>query len=372
MRLIQNIATLARKEALSISRDGLSLLILLVMPAIIMVMFGYALRFELNEIRFVAVDSEQSSLSRELLSRIDISSNFRFEGYLSHSDEIQTALSTGKKRMVIGIPEGFGHAGPDSGMPELFVDAEDPVLAAAIEYAAVHIITGFLEEVQARHLPADATNSHVVAFLYNHELKSVTVPIPGLVMIILILISSIMLSLSINREREQGNSRLLMLTPVSMNQIIAGKSIPYLCLSLLHIATIWWLSSSLFGLDVAGSKPLFFLLCMAFIFNSMAYGLLIAAWVRTEQALLIGCWIFIFIPNVFFSGFVFPTSTMAAFIEPVARLFPGTSFIDAYRGIVFRASGLTDNIFPLGNLLIQTVIAYGIAWLGFQRNYTSQ
>jgi ABC-2 type transport system permease protein len=372
MRLINRIVTIARKEAVSIGRDGFSLLILLVMPAIIIVMFGYALRFELNLIPFAAIDSDQSSLSRELISRIDISHNFRFAGYLNHNGEISRALSTGKKKMVVAIPEGFSKPGPDGGVPELFIDAEDPVLATAIEYTAGQIITDFLKEVQSSRLPAAKENKHVAAFLYNHDLKSVTVPIPGLVMIILILISSIMLSLSINREREQGSSRLLMLTPATMNNIIVGKSIPYLCISLLHIASIWWLSSSLFGLHVAGSKPLFFTLCLVFIFNSMAYGLLLAAWVRTEQALLISCWIFLFIPNVFFSGFIFPTSTMAAFIEPVAKLFPGTSFIDAYRGIVFRASGMAENSWLLGNLMLQAIIAYAIAWLGFQRNYTSQ
>ncbi|MFP4692006.1 MAG: ABC transporter permease [Bacteroidales bacterium] len=402
MRRISIITTIAGKESISIWSDKFSLLILLIMPAVIVVLFGYALHFDLNQIPFVVLDEDNTPLSQEMVEHIDISPGFHFQGYLRHSGEILQSLTVEGQKVAIAIPKDFSRTTPGS-RPEidLFIDGMDPVMATAIEHNMKSILLDFSDMQQAkqtpqqpRHLweqpaqpfpgqtqqtglytqdpllagPAFVPESKV-SFLFNPGLKPEVVPIPGVVMIILILISAIMLSLSINREKEQGTNRLLMLTPAGMGDVIAGKAIPYLVISLMHIFSIWLLSSWLFGIQVSGTHGMFFLLCMVFIFNSMALGLLIAAWVRTEQELLICCWFFLFIPNVFYSGFIFPVSTMSELIRPLAALSPGASFIDAYRGIVFRATGFADNWPGLANLAGQAVVAYGLARVGFKRNY---
>ena len=402
MRRVSTITTIAGKEAISIWRDKFSMLILLIMPAVIVVLFGYALRFDVNQIPFVVLDEDNTPLSQEVVEHIDISPGFRFRGYLHHSGEIHRSLTVEGQKLAIAIPEGFSGLALQNG-PEiaLFIDGMDPVMATAIEHNLKSILLDFSGRQQAKQTPRQARHLQElpvqpflgqtqqaglhaseplqprptpgpesrVSFLFNPELKPEVVPIPGVVMIILILVSAIMLSLSINREKEQGTNRLLMLTPAGMSDIIAGKAIPYLVISLMHIFSVWLLSSWLFGIQVSGTNGMFFLLCMVFIFNSMALGLLIAAWVRTEQELLICCWFFLFIPNVFFSGFIFPVSTMSELIQPLAAFSPGASFIDAYRGIVFRATGFTDNGPDLANLVGQAVVAYGLARVGLKRNY---
>lgn len=371
MKHITIITSIARKEAISISRDKLSMLILLIMPALIVLMFGYALGFELKKTPFTVLDLDNTPMSQELVEHVHISPGFHFDGYLHHIEEIHESLIRGREKLVIAIPKGFSSQAALYKVPEidLFIDATDPLMATAIENNLTNIFQDFSARQTERFTPVNLATDYKVSFLFNPELKNQVVPIPGLVMIILVLISAIMLSLSVNREKELGTNRLLMLTPARLHDIIAGKGIPYLVISLFHVFSIWMLSKWVFDIHVAGSAAMFILLCLVFIFNSMALGLLIAAWVRTELELLVGCWFFLFTPNLFLSGFIFPVSTMAEIIQPLAEISPGASFIEAYRGIVFRATGLADNAWSLTNLFIQGVLAYVLARIGFRRNY---
>ncbi len=370
MNRITIITSIAKKEAISISRDKFSMLILLIMPAVIVVMFGYALSFELNEIPFTVLDQDNTPMSQELVEYMHISPAFYFNGYLNQVEEIYASLSRGTEKLVLFIPKGFSsQAMHNMTEVDLFVDATDPLMATAIENNLANIFRDFTSRQTEKYSPDIQAAGYKVSYLFNPDLKNQVVPIPGLLMIILVLISAIMLSLSINREKELGTNRLLMLTPAGIHEIVAGKGMVYLGISLFHLFSIWVLTEWIFNIHVAGSPAMFILICLVFIFNSMALGLLIAAWVRTELELLVGCWFFLFTPNLFLSGFIFPVSTMAQIIQPLAEISPGASFIEAYRGVVFRATGLTENAWALINLTIQSTVAYGLARIGFRKNY---
>lgn len=354
--MINAVFNIVKKEVITILRDKLSMLILLGLPAIIIIVLGHVLRFEIRDVGFVVMDNSQTSVSRHVIEEIDVSECFRFAGYINAPQNIEKSLIDNDARVALVFPDDFGRQIINgTATIELFIDASDMIYADAIEYTLNGILSG-----------ASFNN---ILYRYNPILKKEVVPVPGLIMIVFIIVASIMLSMSVNRERERGTSRLLVLAPVSINGIIAGKAIPYIVISLFHSFSVMIVSRWFFDIKVEGEIWLFLTACTIFILNSMAFGLLIAAWVRSEVELLIGCWLFLFIPNVFFSGFIFPLQTMSQFIRPAASLLPGTLFIELYKGIVYRASGFLDNRSGLILLTVQSLIVYSLAIKGFKNSF---
>ena len=343
---------IARKEAVCVYRDKLSLFILVVLPVVIVGVLGNVLRFELLDLEFAVLDNSKSVLSRNLVNELDQSKQFEFAGNLFSLSQIGGAFVKENMDFVMVIPRDL-----DRGEPlQLFLDGSDLVLSEAVmQTLSVMIAGGYPFEFH---------------FKYNAQLKSELVPLPGLVMIALIIVSSIMLAMSVNRERESGTAKLLLLTPASMGQIITGKAIPYLVISLLHGLSVFLISWFMFGLvidftSVAG----FFMLTFLFSLNSMIFGLFIASLVKSELELLIGCWLFVFVPNVFFSGFIYPLQSMSHLVLPVARFMPGSLFIETYKGLVFRGASwdvVSDGFLWL---LIQGVVVFAVTLFLFKRNF---
>ena len=343
---------IATKEIVSVYRDKLSFSILLVLPIVIVGILGNVLRFELLDLDFAVLDRSNSVYSRSLIDELDKSKQFSFAGELVSENEILPAFVKGNMKFVIVVPDNL-HRG---GEIVVFLDGSDLVLSEAVSQTLFAIIGGGYNVG--------------VRFKYNPELKSEWVPLPGLIMIALIIVSSIMLAMSVNRERERGTARMLLLTPASMGEILVGKALPYLLVSLLHGLTVFGVSLFMFGIGMNFGPAIgFFLLTFLFSLNSMVLGLFIASVVKSELELLIGCWLFVFIPNVFFSGFIYPLQSMSSFIIPVARYMPGTLFIEAYKGLMFRETSVGDSSFYLVVLLLQALVLFLVTIYLFKRNF---
>jgi ABC-2 type transport system permease protein len=294
--------------------------VLLVLPVIIVGVLGNVLRFDLKELRFAILDESSGVESGILAADLDKSEQFSFAGYLLCDLDVERAFIEDDVKFVLYFPDKF-HLGERL---QVFVDGTDLVLGEAI--------------VKALYTTVKGGYSFEYSFIYNEELKSEKVPLPGLVMIALVIVSSVMLGMSINRERESGTARVLVISPLSVGEIVAGKSLPYVMISMLHGVSVFLLSLMMFGGDFARGMLPFVTLTLLFSFTCMVLGLFIAAIVKNELELLIGCWLFVFIPNVFFSGFVFPLRSMNSFLLPVAENLPGTLFVEAYRGILFKSA----------------------------------
>lgn len=351
MITVRRIFQIAKKEFISIYRDRLSMTILIFLPLIIVGILGNVLRFELIDVKFSVLDKSGSSLYMPLIEELDKSKEFSFAGYLNQEREIINSFITKDLEFVIVIPERFERG------EELiiFLNGSDLLMSEAVTQ---RLSAFFINEP-----PIDYT------FLYNPELRSEIETIPGLIMIALIIVSSIMLSMSVNRERERGTARTLIITPAGMNEIIAGKSAPYLFISLIHGLSVYILSLYVFGIELNQGLLNFFLLTALFSVAVMMTGLFIASLVRSELELLIGCWLFIFIPNVFFSGFIFPIQSMESIILPVASFMPGRLFIEGYKGVVLRLSSIAINSEYFVLLALQAILFYTAAvWL-LKRNF---
>ena len=356
MRRGGNIWAIVRKEALLIWRDKLSVAILFLLPAIIVLVFGVVLSFEVKELHIAVMNERHEPEVERLLAQLDASTSFRIVKRLEHAGEIAAAFGEDDIRLVVVVPGGFTQQLAAGQYPEveLFADAADPPLALAATSIARKMITDFVQEV---HPELGAKQREpVVSFLYNPELRKETGSVPGLMMIIFILISSIMLSISFVKEKERGTDRMLALTPYSTFDRVLGKALPYLAITVFHIFSVWGVNYFIFHIDIVGSLWLFLALNLLFAVNSMALGLLIASLVDRQLEVAIISWLFVFIPNIFMSGFIFPLASMPRLIRWVAWGMPGTSFIEAYRNIVFKGVGLQGNWLPFGMLLVQLVV----------------
>lgn len=356
MKKGKNIGAIVRKEVLLIWRDKLSIAVLFVLPALIVFVFGIVLSFEIKEVHIAVFNERHEPAIERLFARIDASDHFRVVKRLNHSGEITAAFAEDDVRMVVVVPGGFTRQVEAGQYPEvhLFTDASDPKLALAATAIARGIISVFVQEVSPGTMPRQKQPN--VRFLYNPGLRKETASVPGLMMIIFILISAIMLSISFVREKEQGTDKMLALMPFATFDAVLGKSLPYLGITIFHIFSVWGVSYFIFHIHIAGNPLLFLALNLLFAVNSMAFGLLIASLANRQLEVAIICWLFLFIPNVFMSGFIFPLMSMPEFFRGVAWMLPGTSFIEAYKSIVFKGSGLQGNALPFGLLLSQIAI----------------
>jgi len=363
------ILAVARKEVRHIWRDKLSMLILFVLPGLIVGVFGFVLSFEIKDLNIAVYNEKHEPLAEQLFQKIDASANFQIVKRLNHSGEISSAFAENDATIVIVVPGGFDKQLTVGLNPEIhiFLDASNPELSRAAGSLVRKLISNFVQETFPESAQQQSIIQPVVRFLYNPELKKEVMPIPGLMMIIFILISAIMLSVSIVKEKEQGTVRLLTLTPISVRNVILGKSLPYLIITIFHIFSVWMINYFFFDVRIAGNPVLFLSINFLFAINSMSFGLLISSRVKRQIEVSIICWLFLFIPNVFLSGFIFPIITMPHFLQRLAWLMPGTSFIEAYRGIVFKGTGLQENTLPFLLLLTQIVLVLWISRKGFLR-----
>ncbi len=372
MKQHNQVGAIAVKEMRHIWRDKRSMLILFVLPALIVAIFGFVLSFEIRDVGVAVLLADKGPEARELVAKLDASDEFRVVSFLDHPDRIPEVLRLGNVKLVMIIPAGFGSfREPDSTL-RLIIDGSYTRVATAVESAAKRIANQYWREKILYGRGVEVAAEPEVHFLYNPELKREAMPIPGLMMIIFLLVSSVMFSISMIRERENGTARLLMLAPLQSYRLVVGKAFPYLGIAIFHILSVWLLSYYLFGVTVAGTPLLFFFMCLLFALNAMVFGLLIAAWVNRQLEALIICWLFLFIPNVFLSGFIFPLQSMPDALSRFASLLPGTAFMDAYRGIVFRGTGMDMNLFSFLLLALPVIPVAGLAMLGLETRYSKR
>lgn len=351
----QHIKAVARKEFRHIFRDRVSCLLLFLMPAIILLLFGYALSFEAHHYDINVCSPGHSVRAERLFARLDANPKLRVTARIDDPGRIGEAFARANTRAVLLYrADGI----------DLFLDGTSSMLSTNVEHVISSVIADFIADEYrgaATGLPEPS-----VRFLYNPSLKKEYMPIPGLVLMIFILVSSIVLGTSVNKEKSQGTFRLLRMTRMSNGELILGKSLPYFLISLFHVAIVY-LACLYFGISIIGSLVLFFGLCIIYSLCCMSLGLLISSWFDRPLDVLILCWIVLFIPNVFLSGFIFPVSSMEGAFRTFVDLLPGTAFISAFRNIAYKGTGAFENLPFILTLVVECLIASGLSLVGFKR-----
>lgn len=330
------------KEFKQIYRDKRTLLVLFGMPIIQMLLFGFAIRNEVENAKVAVLDHSNDEVTRQITGKIDASNYFSVEGSIQSYEEIDELFQQGEVNEVIIFESDFARQLQRGKQPAVNIvsDASNPNLAQLIQQYSTSIIVdwqqrkGGLPNKQNRGVVANAN------MLFNPELESVNLFVPGLIAVILMLISALMTSISITREKEMGNMEILLVSPLRPAQIIIGKVLPYLVLAFVNVLTVLALAKWVFGVPFRGSYGLFLTESLLFIFTALALGVFISTKANDQQTAMMVALAGLLLPTVLLSGFIFPISSMPWPLQLLSNLIPARWFLVIVRSIMLKDSSL--------------------------------
>lgn len=344
---MKSLFAIIRKEFLHILRDRRTALITLLMPLILLLLFGFAISTEVNDIRVIAVVERHTDQTRLILKKLEVNSYFTLLG-LGTVGDVEAALRAGRADAgVVLKPDADGSVDY-----QIIVDASNPNIAKT----ATAYLNGTI---------ADSQNSFITTkTLYNPQLKSSYNFVPGIMGMIFILVCAIMTSVSIVREKESGSMNLLLVSPVRPGSIIIGKLVPYFILSCVILAVMLAISYGLLGIPLSVSIINVVLLTMLYIVMSLAIGLLVSTLVDTQLSALIVSAILFMMPVIFFSGMLFPIDNMPAPLRAFSAIIPARWYIEALKKVMIQQLGVS---YILKESLILLSITVGILLLAIKK-----
>lgn len=346
---MEALGAMIRKELIHIGRDPQLIGFVLGLPILLLVLFGYALGLQVEHMPLAVCDLDQTFFSSQVQDRLRSEHQFRLIPVDSEAT-IRRMLTTGEARLGIVIPKGFEAnlvAARQTAFP-LFVDGTMPTLAQAALYGA-GVLTGedaaasftFVDPDNPAPTPPKPPIKIAQRILFNPTLRDSTFFLPGTIGIVIMLVV-LTLSSGLVREKEQATIEQLLVTPISRFALIAGKMIPYGIVALFDFAVVSILARVIFAMPFAGAVLLpVTVLAILFILALLALGALISTVSQTQlQANFMA--VFVIVPSVLLSGFVFPLEAIPAWLRPVAWALPMTYFVDAIRGLTLKGASVAD------------------------------
>ena len=335
---MRKVWAVAAKELRQIARDRRTLLILLFVPAYFLLLYGYALNFDIRNIRLAVVDRDRSTESRDLISTFVNSGYFDMTAAPSTDEEMVRLIDRGDVRAALVIPAGFGRDA-STGNPtsvQVIIDGDNANTATTVMGYAQALIGGASAKYEVRGAPAVQLEPRV---WYNPELRSALFLVPGLIAYIAMLTAVVSTSLSIVREKEVGTMEQVRMAPVGPIAYVVGKTVPYFFISLASSMGIVALAMLLFGLPMRGSWLMLFVAVSLFLVGALALGLLVSTMAETQQVAFQIAVLTSYLPTLMLSGFIFPISSMPTFLQVVTYAVPARYFLVALRGIVLKGVG---------------------------------
>ncbi|MDE6264918.1 MAG: ABC transporter permease [Paramuribaculum sp.] len=311
--------SLVNKEALHIVRDTRTMVITLLMPVVLLLLFGFAISTEVNDVRVVAIVDRHTDMTREITERLRVNDYITFQG-LAAPGEVDSLLRCGITDAVLFLRSDNGKISS-----QVVVDAANPINAQAA--------TGYLQSIvegNPAHSPA------LTYTLYNPQMKSAYNFVPGILGMIFILICAIMTSVSIVREKETGTMDLLLVSPIKPTTIILGKLVPYFLLSCIMLAAMLVMSYTVLGLPVSASVISVVALSLVYIVLSLSIGLLVSTLVDTQLTALIVSAVMFMLPVIMLSGMIFPIDNMPAVLQGLSNIIPARWYIEAMRKLMIQ------------------------------------
>jgi ABC-2 type transport system permease protein len=363
----------ARKELRQIVRDRRTLLIVLFVPAFILLIYGYALNFDIRNIRLAVDDRDVSRASRELVSAFVNSGYFDLLGTVRGPEEIERVIDRGEARAVLVIPSGF-ERDVTNGVPatvQVIIDGDNANTATTVmgyAQALVGDVSRAFESALAIELPLSPIALEPRVW-YNPELRSTLFLVPGLIAFVAMITGVVSTALSVVREKERGTMEQIRMSPLSPFPFVAGKVLPYLGLSFVSALLVIFAAMALFDLPVRGSWALLCLAIGIFLVGALAQGLLISTIADTQQVAFQAALLSSFLPTFILSGFVFPISSMPAPIQLVTYIVPARYFLVALRAIVLKGAGLEAFAADLGALVIFACVLLTLASVRLAREW---
>ncbi|HEX5716610.1 MAG TPA: ABC transporter permease [Thermoanaerobaculia bacterium] len=353
---------IARKELIQLRRDTRSLILAFLLPVLLLVLFGYAISWDVRNIRTAVLDGDRSARSRELIDAFRASGYFTFVDNLERPGEIGNLFDRGTVQVALVIPAGFAadlSAGRTASV-QAIVDGSDANTATIVLAYSEAIVRTWSSRVQlqgatAMGLPITAESR----VWYNEELASRNMIVPGLVAVIMMIIAAMLTSLTIAREWERGTMEQLAATPVSRVEVVLGKLLPYLGIGLTDVVVCSALGVVLFDVPFRGSAALLMAFSFLFLTGALGLGMFISVVAKSQVVATQVAMVVTFLPAFLLSGFMFAIEVMPAPLRAVSLLIPARYFLVVTRGIFLKGVGI--EVLRTQALLM---IAFAVAGLG--------
>ena len=343
-------------EFFHIFRDRRTMLILLGMPVLQIILFGFAITTELNHSRVAVLDPSKDAVTTRITERIDENRYFSVVKELSSTSDIETVFRHDEADIVVAFTPDFdanlstGEAGI-----QLVVDATDPNTG--------NMMAGYVQGIVGQALQSGTQSSPIVQthLLFNPQMKSAYNFVPGVMGLILMLICAMMTSISIVREKETGTMEVLLVSPVRPLFIVLAKAVPYFVLSFVNLTTILLLSVFVLDVPVVGSLFWLVMVSLLFIFVSLALGLLISSVTSTQVAAMLASGMILMMPTMVLSGMIFPVESMPVILRAISDIIPARWYIQAVRKLMIEGVPVALVYKEIGILLLMATVLITIS-----------
>ncbi len=349
----RRIAAVLKKELLQLRRDRMTFAMVIMIPLIQLLLFGYAINTNLRHVPVALVDQSRTELSRTLAQVVQATQVVTITEELTTPREAERAITESRVRAALIIPPDVSQRLARSpsvglGLPNAtdqtssrpvahwIVDGSDTMVASAIKSLRTMPLSELLRQPPNRQVP-----TFEVTLYFNPEQRSAVNIVPGLVGVILTMTMILFTSAAIVRERERGNMEMLINTPIKSIELMIGKIIPYIFLGLLQVAIILGLGHVLFDVPINGGLGVLLVVTLLFIVASLSLGLVIST-LAQNQLQSMQMTIFVLLPSILMSGFMFPFDGMPRPVQMIAQVLPATHFMDMIRGVVLRDASLYE------------------------------
>jgi ABC-2 type transport system permease protein len=357
----KRLLTISLKEVRHIFRDWQTLVVVLIMPVMMMFLYGYALNSDVRDIPVVVELPSPTPESRAVVDKIDASSLFKVVGTVQAADDPAEIFKLRGIRALFRFPPDFSRDlhRPGGAHVQVLVDGSDPNVGTLIRNAAEPMLLGVTLQVLGVEQPQVLDIRSLV--LYNPEQRSAMFFVPGLMAVILLMISALLTSVAIAREKELGTMGQLLVSPLQPLEIIVGKIIPYIFLSAMDGLLILFVGRVAFGVSIAGSPLLLAFCSLAYIFTALSIGLLISTIAKRQQHAMFMALGATLMPTVLLSGFIFPVTSMPRQLQIVSSIIPATYFLEIVRGIILKGVGIRELWRPLAVLAFEGTVLMAIS-----------
>ncbi len=356
--MLENILTIYTKEFRQLKRDRLTLAAVILVPTMMLLLYGYALNFDVKHVRLGILDESNTKQSRELIQKFFSTEYFDFAGEIPSEPAIDKFMQDGKGSAVLVIPRDYAKEillGKSESV-QLLVDGSNSNNATIIMGYVEGIVQNYSSDLTIKYMNEKgfAISTGAIDFrprvYYNPELKSMKYLVPGLVAFILVVLITLIPTISVVREKERGTMEHILLAPVSPLEVILGKTLLYFMLSLLASIMVLATSVVLFDVPINGSILLLSFVIVLFLVAGLGIGVLISTFTNSQAQAYLAATSISNLPNMILSGFVYPISSMPVWLRILTYFFPGRYFVSSLRGILLKGAGvmdLWDQIVPL-------------------------
>lgn len=365
------------KEFIHILRDVRTMAVVVILPVLMLILYGYAINMDVRHLRTAVLDRDMSPTSRDFIRSLQHNEYFDVVQYLRSPGQVDELLNRGAVKLVLVIPRGFGRdlASGRSPQVQALIDGSDSTSATIAQGYVSGFVQAFSLEyirqfAKRRGLPADRMVMPIdfrPRIWYNPEMNSTYFIVPGLIAVILQMLAALLTSLTIVRERERGTIEQLVVSPIMPYELMIGKIIPYVLIAFADVLLVLIVGRWLFHVPLRGSVALLMVHSGVFLLSSLGIGLLISVTARTQLVAFIAAMLGTMLPSVLLSGFMFPISAMPKALQLLTYLIPARYFIIILRGVFLKGVGpevLWKHALPL---VIFGVVAVAISAVKFQK-----